>query len=81
MSDVDEIWGVLKNVLDPEMGESIVDMGFVNDIEVDGNQVCVRLTLTSPFCPVDYVKDDVKRTIENLEWVESVDVDISNPEF
>jgi metal-sulfur cluster biosynthetic enzyme len=81
MSDIDELWGVLRNILDPEMGESIVDMGIVNDVEVDGNQVCVKLTVNSALCPINFLKSDVRRALESIDWVENVDVDIAIPDF
>ena len=82
MVSVDDIWEALKNVLDPEIGESLVDMGLIKDVRVQGNQVWVKMTVTSPFCPmIGYMKDDVRRTIEELEGIENVDVEMIVPEF
>jgi metal-sulfur cluster biosynthetic enzyme len=42
----------LREIEDPELGIGIVDLGLVYGIDVDGREVRVMLTLTSPGCPV-----------------------------
>jgi metal-sulfur cluster biosynthetic enzyme len=41
----------LKQVNDPEVGLNIVDMGLIYDVNVEGDQVDITMTLTSPGCP------------------------------
>jgi metal-sulfur cluster biosynthetic enzyme len=48
----DEVLKVLKNVIDPEIGMNIVDLGFIYGIDVKGTKVHVRMTLTNPSCPM-----------------------------
>lgn len=56
----------LRQVLDPELGINIVDLGLVYRIEIEGTRVRVVMTMTSPACPLgDYVKDLVDST---LRW-------------
>jgi metal-sulfur cluster biosynthetic enzyme len=52
-----QIWDALKKVIDPEVGYSVVDMGLVYKVEVvrykvEGFLVIVKMTLTSPGCPL-----------------------------
>ncbi len=42
----------LRGVLDPEVGVNVVDLGLIYGIDVDGGRVRVRMTMTSPACPL-----------------------------
>ncbi len=42
----------LRPIIDPDFGKSIVDLGFVKDIRIDGDRVAFAIELTTPACPV-----------------------------
>ena len=42
----------LMDVIDPELGVNVVDLGLVYGIDVEGDRVTVRLTMTTPACPL-----------------------------
>lgn len=68
----------LRAVKDPELNLNIVDLGLVYEVDVnpDGD-VKVRMTLTSPGCPAGpEIVNDVSQTLQDLEGVKSVDVEI-----
>lgn len=48
----DAVWDALRTVNDPEVGMSVVDLGLVYGVAVDGADVRVELTMTSPACPL-----------------------------
>jgi metal-sulfur cluster biosynthetic enzyme len=48
----DEVLKVLRNVIDPEIGMNIVDLGFIYGVDIKGANVKVRMTLTNPGCPM-----------------------------
>lgn len=53
---VKQVTEVLKKCNDPELGINIVDLGLIHDIKVDAqNNIKVKLTMTSPMCPVTSV--------------------------
>ena len=56
----------LKQVIDPEIYENIVDLGLVYDVEVaPADQVCVTMTLTTPHCPMGpQIIEDVEKTMK-----------------
>jgi ATP-binding protein involved in chromosome partitioning len=47
-----QILEALRPIVDPDFGRSIVDLGFVRDVAVDGGRVSLRIVLTTPACPV-----------------------------
>ena len=66
MASKEDILKALKNVYDPELGLSVVDLGLIYDVSVEGDRVHILMTLTSPFCPLmavipKMVEDEVRR--------------------
>lgn len=56
----------LRRVVDPEVALGIVDVGLVYGVEVDDEQVRVRLTMTSAACPVtDVILSEVEAELEH----------------
>lgn len=51
----------LRKVIDPDLGVNIVDLGFVREVQVDGRQASLDVTLTNPFCPLTTVIEDQMR--------------------
>jgi metal-sulfur cluster biosynthetic enzyme len=67
----------LRQVIDPELGINIVDLGLVYGIEIDDDaRVRVVMTMTSPACPLgDYLKDLVDSTIKRrIPGVKDVEI-------
>ena len=46
------VYSALSNVIDPELGINIVDLGLVYDVSIQGEQIKVAMTLTTPACPM-----------------------------
>ncbi len=69
----------LKNVVDPEIGLDVVNLGLIYDVKIqDANKVAVTMTLTSPGCPVaGAFMASVKSAVEGLPGVSECTVDLT----
>jgi metal-sulfur cluster biosynthetic enzyme len=74
----DTVRKALRAVKDPELNLNIVDLGLVYEVDVnETGDVNVKMTLTSPGCPAGpEILTDVTRTVQEMEGVNSVDVEI-----
>ncbi len=65
----------LREVIDPELGISIVDLGLVYSIATRSGALQVSLTMTTAACPLaDQVVDDARSRLSEIEGVRAVDV-------
>ncbi len=65
----------LRQLIDPEIGCNIVDLGLIYDVAITGGAVTVTMTLTTPGCPMhDSISYGVKNALLNLEGVQDVEV-------
>jgi metal-sulfur cluster biosynthetic enzyme len=73
-----DIRGALYDVIDPELGVNIVDLGLVYRVDVDGRAARITMTMTSPACPLrDYLQDLVESTVTaRVPDAESITVEI-----
>ena len=62
LAAVDDVEEAMRDVVDPELGINVVDLGLVYDIRVDeGNLATIDMTLTSAACPLTDVIEDQTR--------------------
>jgi metal-sulfur cluster biosynthetic enzyme len=77
MTDSLKIKEKLRECYDPEIPINIVDLGLVYGIEIMGDAVKVRMTLTAPGCPLaGVIVEDVRRKLLELEGVRKAEVDL-----
>ncbi|HUU83492.1 MAG TPA: DUF59 domain-containing protein [Phycisphaerae bacterium] len=69
---------VLKTIHDPEIPLNIYDLGLIYGIEVEpGNRVHIRMTLTSPACPVaESLPPQVESRVNRIAAVADVKVEV-----
>ncbi len=74
----ESILGALENVIDPELGIDIVNLGLVYKVDLDEEGTCtVTMTLTSMGCPLGpVIVDQVNTALSELPEIKKVDVNI-----
>ncbi len=71
------IWEALRGVLDPELGENVVDLGMIKGVRLQERIATIKVALTIAACPLrDQIEGDVVRKIEALTQVDTVEVEI-----
>src|ERR1700722_12116813 len=74
----DEVRDRLRAVIDPELGDTIVDLGMVRGVAINGGDVTVKVALTIAACPLrTQIEKDVVGHVESLDWVQSVRVEVA----
>ncbi len=74
---LDDIKEALRDVYDPEIPVNVYDLGLIYDIQLDGGQVYVQMTLTAPGCGMGpYIAQNAEWRIAEIEGVEDVEVDM-----
>ena len=65
---IDDVTEAMKDVVDPELGINVVDLGLVYDVHLDeGSNVVLDMTLTSAACPLtDVIQDQTNQALEGL---------------
>jgi metal-sulfur cluster biosynthetic enzyme len=67
----------LRKVKDPELGLNIIDLGLVYEILIEGNDVEINMTLTSPGCPAGpQIMTDVENAVKALPGVGDVTLNL-----
>ncbi len=73
-----EILNALRPIQDPDFNRSIVDLGFVKRVAIDGGRVSFAIELTTPACPVkEQFQQAARDAVLALDGVESVDVEMT----
>jgi FeS assembly SUF system protein len=68
----------LRTVYDPEIPVNIYDLGLIYDLRIDeGNKVLVKMTLTTPACPVaGQMPSMVEKAVSHVDNVAECEVEL-----
>ena len=77
MPTEEEVRFYLRNVIDPEVGMNIVDLGLVYGVTITDNKLQINLTMTTPACPMSaMILDDARNALKGLV-PESAEIDLN----
>ncbi|MBX6351530.1 MAG: metal-sulfur cluster assembly factor [Clostridia bacterium] len=71
----DEVREALRDVIDPELGYNVVDLGLVYGIHVEDGRAEIVMTMTTPGCPAaGYIEGGVRERASQVPGIREVDV-------
>ena len=71
----EQVTQALREVFDPELGMSVVDLGLIYDVRIEDGRVRITMTLTTQGCPLhDSMTDWVRRAVGRIPGVHEVEV-------
>lgn len=74
----EQVIDALREVFDPELGLSVVDLGLIYDVRIDGGHVGITMTLTSAGCPLhEAMTEWVRHAVEQVPDVRHVAVTLT----
>ena len=78
MSDLKEkIISEIKKIYDPEIPVNIYELGLIYDIKVSGRKAEIKMTLTTPNCPVaESLPKEVKEGVMQVDGIDDVDLQL-----
>ena len=73
----DAVFEAVKEIIDPEVGINIVDMGLIYGVDIETDTVNITMTLTSPGCPAGgQLINGTQHVTQQLDGVEEVNVNV-----
>ena len=73
----EKIVRTLKTIYDPEIPVDIYELGLIYDIKVEGRKAEIKMTLTTPNCPVaESLPKEVKEGAMQVEEIDDVDLQL-----
>lgn len=77
---LEEVWARLRSVIDPELDESVTELGFVTAVEVDANgRVDIAFRLPTYWCAANFaylMAADMRAAVAGLPWVTGIGVSL-----
>jgi len=71
------LWDALRDVMDPEIPISVVDMGLIVDLQASEGIVQVKLTFTAMGCPAtEFIIEDVRTRLLQEPGIQDVQIEI-----
>jgi metal-sulfur cluster biosynthetic enzyme len=77
MKTAGDVREALREVMDPEYPISLVDLGLIRGVEVEGAVAKIKLTYTCMGCPaMDMIQDDIRDRLLRMEGIDGVEIEV-----
>ena len=77
MATNEDIMNVLKSVNDPELSIDIVTLELIYNVNVENDNVKIKMTFTSPMCPYGpMLVEEIKAKVSQLNGVKEVNIEV-----
>jgi len=77
METKDKIISEIRKIYDPELPVNIYDLGLIYDVQVNEKKAIIKMTLTTPNCPVaESLPKEVKQGAMQVDEIEDVDLEL-----
>lgn len=71
------VWAVIDTIDDPHIPASLVDMGMIYNVTIDGTHAAIELTYPCLGCPAyDMIQDDIRNRVTGIAGIESVGIEV-----
>ena len=75
----ERLWAALTEVMDPELGISITDLGLVYGIDIDCGRVTIEMTTTNPLCPLaSYLERQIEQCLSPIAGIDAIAVRVTH---
>jgi len=74
-----EIWAALREIEDPEIPVSLVDMGLIVSVDYEPDRRCasLKITYTAMGCPaMEMIQDDIRQRLLRLDGIDRVEIEV-----
>lgn len=72
-----QIWAALRQVIDPEIGHNIVDVGLIQAVKIDDESVVVEMKLNTKSCPLlEYLVSQTETRLKLIGWIKDLQVHV-----
>ena len=71
-----QVLDALRKVMDPELHHDVVELGFIQEVEIVGDYVHLDIQLTTPHCPfAERIVQQMKEAVSAVPGVQTVEVE------
>lgn len=79
MTQEDQVRAKLREVIDPELGVSILDLGLIYEVLVSNDGLCaITMTLTTIGCPLfAQIKNDIENKVKEVAGITDVSIELT----